>query len=115
MLLFDPSTHEHFQSVDGFIEHICASAPGLEEKLAMTQAWHKASVRMHVDDLMASVHSGDRGSGPLRKRCGDTVDHIVDIYLVHDVLNRRILERHGVDPETWLRCRNAEAATGALQ
>ena len=81
MLLFDPSTHEHFQSVDSFIEHICASAPGLEEKLAMTQAWHKASVRMHVDDLMASVHSGDRGSGPLRKRCGDTVDHIVCISL----------------------------------
>ena len=115
MLLFDPSTHEHFQSVDAFIKHICTSGQELDKRLAMVEAWRKASVRLHLDELMGSVRRGERGAGSLRKRCSDTVGRILDVWLLFDALNRRLLEAHGMDPEAWFQCRRAPEAASTLQ
>ena len=70
--------------------------------------------RAHLDDCMGSSR-GARVAGNLGKRCSDTMDRVSDIFLLHDALHRRLLERHGVDPAAWCRCRDAAEATSTLQ
>ncbi len=115
MLFFDPSTHEYFHSVDAFFKHISASGQGLEEMLAMVEEWCKASVSLYLHDAKESFRRRELGSEPLRKRCSDALSLVADVIIMHDVLIRWILERHGSDPELWFQCREAKEATSMLQ
>ena len=115
MLLFDPATHEHFQSVDAFFEHICAGAPELEERLAMAEAWRHACTKLHLHDVLDPLRRGGRRSETLRGMCREAVERIVEVHLVYKALAFRLCELHGVDPETWYQCLGLEAATSAVQ